>query len=131
MLLVIIDAYSKWIETFIMKSSTCEATIEKLRECFAQHGIPDLIVSDNAADFKREEFANFTRRNGIAHTFMAPFHPSRNGVAERAVQTVKNGINRPAGDTIHIKLHRFLLQYRITHKPLLDKAQLSCLTTAS
>ena len=41
-------------------------------------------------------------------------HPSSNGLAERAVQTVKHGITKTAGDTVRTKLNRFLFQYRLT-----------------
>jgi len=122
MLLIIVDAYSKWIETFITQSTSSETTIKKLRECFAQHGIPDMIVSDNAAYFRSEEFADFTRKNGIQHTFVAPFHPSGNGLAERAVQTIKEGLEKTEGDCLHTKLYRFLLLYRITPQTTTGKS---------
>ena len=122
MFLIVVDAFSKWIEVFIMQNTNSEATIRKLRECFAQHGIPDILVSDNASNFKSEEFATFMRQNGIEHCFVAPFHPSGNGLAERAVQTVKGGLDRTAGDSIHTKLHRFLLQYRITPQTTTGKS---------
>lgn len=114
MLLIVVDAYSKWMEVYITKSTSSETTIKKLRECFAVHGLPDTIVSDNAAYFRSEEFAEFTRKNGIQHIFSAPGHPASNGLAERAVQTVKAGIEKTEGDSLHTKLYRFLLQYRIT-----------------
>ena len=34
--LLLTDAYSKWIEVFIMKSITSAMTIRKLKECFAR-----------------------------------------------------------------------------------------------
>ena len=122
MLLVVVDAFSKWIEVYITKSSSSAATIAKLRECFAQHGIPDVVVSDNGSNFTSEEFADFVRKNGIAHLTTAPYHPSSNGLAERAVQTVKNGIRKTDGDSLHTKLYRFLLQYRITPQTTTGKS---------
>ena len=83
MFLVVVEAYSKWIETYIMKNTSSTATIMKLRECFAQHGIPDVLVSDNASNFSSEEFQTFMRRNGIVHTFVAPFHPKGKCNAEQ------------------------------------------------
>ena len=89
MLLVIVDAFSILIEVAIMKQTTSTATIRKLREVFAQHGLPDMLVSDNGTNFTSEEFADFMRANGVIYVKTAPYHPSSNGLAERAVQTVK------------------------------------------
>ena len=44
MFLIVIDAYSKWIEVFQTNSANAAFTVEKLRMCFATHGIPDTIV---------------------------------------------------------------------------------------
>lgn len=44
MYLVVIDAYSKWIDVHMKKSTTSAATIEKLREIFATHGLPKNMV---------------------------------------------------------------------------------------
>ena len=45
MFLIIVDSYSKWIDSHVMNTSTSQATIEKLRMTFSTHGIPDIIVS--------------------------------------------------------------------------------------
>ena len=36
------------------------------------------------------------------------------GLAERAVQTVKEGLKRMKGDTLSTRLSRFLFEYRLT-----------------
>ncbi|KAK3738200.1 hypothetical protein QZH41_012780, partial [Actinostola sp. cb2023] len=90
------------------------ATIEKLRETFANHGLPKTIVSDNGSNFTSAEFEQFTVKNGIKHIKVAPYHPASNGQAERAVRIFKEGFEKMEGGSIRTKLSRFLLRYRIT-----------------
>ena len=114
MFLVIVDVHSKWLDAHIMSSITSAKTIEVLRSVFATHGIPRTIVTDNGSSFTSEEFRSFVTKNGIRHITSAPYHPSSNGQAERAVQTLKQGIRRTPGDMVQEKLSRFLFDYRIT-----------------
>ena len=67
MLFMAVDATSKWLETRIMSSTTSTTTVNKLRETIAQHGLPEVLVSDNAANLISEEFETFMRKNGIVH----------------------------------------------------------------
>lgn len=50
MFLVLVDVYSKWLEVHVMKTTTSTATIEKLREIFATHGLPKTLISDNGTN---------------------------------------------------------------------------------
>ncbi|PIK48903.1 hypothetical protein BSL78_14238 [Apostichopus japonicus] len=85
MLLVIVDAYSKWIEVHVLNNSTTKSTIQNLRKTFSQLGVPEMIVSDNGSCFTSSEFKTFCEMNGIRHVTTAPYHPASNGLAERAV----------------------------------------------
>ena len=96
-----------------MSTITSSKTIETLRTVFATHGLPQTIVTDGSL-FTSEEFKQFMDCNGIKHITSAPYHPSSNGQAERAVQTLKLGIKRTPGDTVQEKMSIFLFDYRIT-----------------
>ena len=114
MLLILVDAHSKWLDAHILQSITSAKTIEKLRIVFATHGLPRKVVTDNGASFTSEEFHAFMSENGITHVTTAPYHPSSNGLAERAVQTVKRGIKATSGSSLQERLSKFLFTYRIT-----------------
>ena len=51
MFLVLVDAYSKWMEVMPVGAATAAGTIAKLRHVFAVHGLPEKIVTDNGPQF--------------------------------------------------------------------------------
>ena len=114
MFLIIVDAYSKWLELHPTTVATSRATIEKLRSTFAIHGLPTTIVSDNGSNFCSEEFEEFLAKNGIHHRRTAPYHPASNGLAERAVQTFKEGMKMSNKESLETRVFRFLFKYRTT-----------------
>ena len=59
MFLVLVDAHSKWIETFVTHSSTSSIVIHHLRAVFARFGLPETIVTDNGSCFVSAEFEAF------------------------------------------------------------------------
>ena len=113
MLMVVIDAHSKWPEIFVLENTTAEETVSALCSLFARMGLPDQIVSDNGPQFTSETFRKFVNANGIKHATGAPYHPSTNGQAERLVQSFKKAVKADkSGRTLQHKLDRFLLAYR-------------------
>jgi len=89
MLLVVVDAHSKWPEVFRLKNNTTSVrVIECLREAISRFGIPDTIVSDNGRQFVSDEFNQFCASNGIRHAGSSAYHPRSNGDAERFVKTM-------------------------------------------
>ena len=60
------------------------------------------------------EFKQFLKRQGIKHIVSAPYHPSTNGLAERAVQVVKRGLRKKSHGTMHSRLATVLFAYRLT-----------------
>ncbi|GFQ88129.1 transposon Tf2-9 polyprotein [Trichonephila clavata] len=89
---LIVDAHSKWLEVYPMKTTTTKKTIECLRESFARFGLPRVLVSDNGSQFTPYEFQRFMQRNGVKHKTSAPFKTSCNGQAERYVATLKQSL---------------------------------------
>ena len=73
-----------------------------------------MIVSDNGNAFSTSDFETFTKRNGIRHLTTTPYHPSTNGLAERAVQIFKEAMRKSQSGDLKTKLARFLLHYRTT-----------------
>jgi transposase InsO family protein len=123
MFLIVVDTYSKWMEVVRMTSTTSENTINVLRTLFSSHGIPNYLVSDNTAQFTGAKFQTFLKKNGIKHILSAPYHPSSNGEAERAVRTFKTAMKtmKEEKGTLSEKIARFLLKHRTTPRILVQK----------
>ena len=112
MLLIVVDSYSKWIDALPTHSTTMQVTTKLLEQLFAIHGLPEVIVSDNGTCFSSSEFSSFCSANGIRHLTSAPYCPASNGLAEKAVQTIKGGLKKQQGVDILQRLAWFLLNYR-------------------
>ncbi|UYV75052.1 hypothetical protein LAZ67_12002238 [Cordylochernes scorpioides] len=113
MFMVLVDAYTKWLEIVIIKDITSRTIIGHLREIFARFGLPEILVTDNGRQFVSSEFEEFTTINGIRHTKTSPYNPSTNGFAERYVREFKNSLRKNQGkDSIEINLQRFLFTHR-------------------
>lgn len=116
--LIIVDAYSKWVECFdVSNGYSSRVVIEKLCEVMARFGLFHTICSDNGTSFVSNEFKQFCVRNGIIHLTTPAYNPSSNGQAESYVKIIKKAIKSilSAGSSLrdlNIKLQEFLLQYR-------------------
>ena len=115
MFLIVIDAYSKWLEVIPVSAANSSVTIEHLCNTFAAHGLPKSLVTDNGTQFTSTELESFVKKNGIHHIRSSPYHPSSNGLAERAVQSFKEGMKKYSStESIKTRLSRFLFWYRLT-----------------
>jgi transposase InsO family protein len=67
MILVMVDAGSKYLDAVPMRNANVTETVRALRTLMATHGLVDTAVSDNGSVFTSYEFAKFLKRNGIRH----------------------------------------------------------------
>ncbi|XP_061774106.1 uncharacterized protein K02A2.6-like [Nerophis ophidion] len=116
MFMIVVDAYSKWLEAYKMAQITSTATITLLKRLFASFGVPEQIVTDNATTFTSDEFQQFIKRNGVLHTTGAPRHPATNGLAEKYVAIFKAGMKKLVEQNLSVedKISHILLRYRTT-----------------
>lgn len=112
--LVVVDAMSKWMEVFNVRSTTANGLIDCLSELFSRWGIPRQIVSDNGPQFASKQFESYIKYNAIEHIFTAPYHPASNGLAENAVRTLKRVIKKALQEKCNVDraLWSFLTYYR-------------------
>ncbi|KMQ84563.1 hypothetical protein RF55_17547 [Lasius niger] len=134
--LIVVDSFSKYTEVREMSTTTATATIDVLRDMFATHGIPDVVVSDNGPPFQSKDYGDFLRGNVVRRVLIAPRRPAGNGQAERVVQSTKDSLRRIVKGTWKKRLAQFLLHQHITpstvtgHSPgelLMGRRLRSCL----
>lgn len=111
---MVVDSHTKWVEAYPTDSATSSKVIELSRTLFAQFGIPEVVVTDNGPCFVSQEFETYLTKNGVKHITSAPYHPSSNGLAERAVQLVKKGLKKEKEGTMSSRIARVLMAYRTT-----------------
>ncbi|XP_045482831.1 uncharacterized protein K02A2.6-like [Harmonia axyridis] len=103
-----------------MDKSDTRNTLNKLRECIARFGLPDLIFSDNGTQFTSEEFTEFCKKNGIRFQTSPPGHPESNGAAENSVKTFKRSLSKLLSDSrnkgccMDTLVEKLLFSYRNT-----------------
>ncbi|XP_060539010.1 uncharacterized protein K02A2.6-like [Pantherophis guttatus] len=120
--LVVVDAYSKWVEIVAMASTTSAALIRALQRLFATHGLPDVIVSDNGPQLASAAFQVFLAGHGIHHARVAPFCPASNGLAERAVRSAKETLSRFTHGDWQEKVALYLLAQHVTPCPSTNRS---------
>ena len=69
---------------------TSAAIVNRLKSIFAEHGIPESLVTDNGPQYSSREFAAFGNHWGINHITSCPLYPESYRFIERMLQTVKN-----------------------------------------
>lgn len=114
MLLIVVDAFSKWLKVRQMNNINSSSLIQELRSLFGMFGVPRKIVSDNGTSFVSAETEQFLQNNGIRHVTSAPYHPATNGQAERMVYETKKALSKDKTGSLPCRLARFLLKQHTT-----------------
>jgi hypothetical protein len=88
--LVIMDHNSKWLAVVPLSSKTSEAVAKG----FEYDVLPTLplkprrVLTDNGSEFVGAAFESVLEKYGIVHQLTTPYHPSSNGLVERANRTL-------------------------------------------
>lgn len=91
-LLVVIDAFSKFVLMKPMRAASAEATTEFLRtEVFMKFGVPAVLVSDNGPQLRSKHFREFLEKYSVKHWRVANYHPQPNAT-EAANKTILNAV---------------------------------------
>lgn len=82
-LLIIIDAFTKFIRICPCKSTTSEEAIKHLRDYFRAYSKPKRLISDRGTCFTSDVFKQFLASEMVKHVQIAVSTPRANGQVER------------------------------------------------
>ena len=89
---VIVEYYSRYFETVIVKTVTSAMVIRVLERIFGRLCLPSSLRSDNASPFVSDGLQNFLRCNSVERRRITPVEPWQNGKCERQNCTLMKAI---------------------------------------
>ncbi|KAJ8880949.1 hypothetical protein PR048_017422 [Dryococelus australis] len=101
--LIMLEAFSKWLEEAEVPSTAAKHTIKVLQSLFARFGLCTHLVS-NGPPFNYVAFQKFLAANGVQSILTPTYHPQSNGHAENSTFTIllsdtRNSVHCTAGET--------------------------------
>ena len=75
--IIVVDYYSRWFDIKELSDETSHLVIKALKEVFATHGIPDVIMSDSRPQYSAEAFRQFAAAYHFTHVTSSPNCPRR------------------------------------------------------
>ena len=90
--LVLGNLYSKmiFIQCIPPGQSNANKVVSLLKEMFSEHGIPEVLCSDNGPQYASAQFADFCISWSITHKTSSLHYPQSNGFAEACIKFIKH-----------------------------------------
>jgi hypothetical protein len=114
--LILVDAASGWIEATHHRHRTSQAIISSLTDLSCRFGPPKIFVTDNGPEFVSEELIRWCQSNGVEKKETPTYHPASNGLAERAVQTIKHCLRAWKLESSHMPFEDYLKRILFHHR---------------
>ncbi|XP_055800997.1 uncharacterized protein LOC129870292 [Solanum dulcamara] len=122
-ILVAIDYFTKWVEASTYKAVTKKVVADFVRNnIICRFGIPESIITDNAANLNSDLIKEICERFKIAHRNSTTYRPQMNGAVEAANKNIKK-ILRKIVDEAVIPAEVEIPSLRIIQEVGLDDAE--------
>jgi len=92
--LLTVDYFSDYFEVDRLHSTNTKAIVKCSKIHFARHGIPEEVVTDNAANLVSNEFNEFAMLWEFQHSTSSPYYNRCNGKVEATVKIAKKLIQK-------------------------------------
>jgi len=110
-ILVAIDAFTRFVWLFAVRTTASKETIRCLRTVFDIFGNPTEIVSDRGTAFTSSEFQDFVHSMHAKHRKVAVAAPWANGMVERVNRFLKNSLIKSIDTAVKWEANLGRLQY--------------------
>ena len=97
-ILVIVDAFSRFVQAYPTRTCSSKHTIEALKHYFYRFGIPEKLVSDRGSSFVSREFIDFCNIHGVKNALLSGYNPQANGQVETINQHITSYLRCITGD---------------------------------
>ena len=87
-ILVLIDAFSRWVELFPTKTTTALESASCIFQHMGRFGTPDVVHTDRGTAFHNELVSKLLRMTGTEQSLATAYSSEENGIVERANQKV-------------------------------------------
>ena len=121
--IIVVDSYSGWFDFETIRDTSSQMVIKKIKKIFANHGIPEKLITDNGPQFSSEEFKKFTKKWNFQHVKSSPYYAQSNGLAENAVKQAKQLLEKCKADGSDLLLGLINLRNTPRDKTLGSPAQ--------
>ena len=111
--IIVTDHYSGYLDIHkLSPDQTTSTVIDRLKQVFSTHGIPQILYHDIGTQYTSGEFKEFSREWGFQSIPFSATYSQANGFAEKSVQIAKNMVKKSKLDGKD--LHLALLDFRNT-----------------
>ena len=111
--LIMVDRLTGFARCEATKNKGTDAAIEAIKNWGDLYGFPYKIIADGGPAF-REDFVEKLLTLNIGHVPSTAYHPQSNSLAERSVQSVKNGLKKSVVRLTSLHLNELLFAINTT-----------------
>ena len=90
----IIDHFSKWMGSYLLKNKTAELVLSKIKIFFRENGKCEIFQTDNGKEFNNVILKTYLENNNVKYLRSAPYHPQTNGCCEVVHKEIKSYLLR-------------------------------------
>lgn len=114
-LLVFTEYLTKWVEVEAIADKAASTILKCLYKFISDHGVPEVIITDQGREFCNELNDGVCTTYGIEHRIASPYHPQTGGHTERYNRTLCSMLSSYVNDLHNdwdTKLPFMLFAYR-------------------